>query len=479
MIRLLDADADAAVDRLTRLAASLTGAATGVLWLVGDGGVVVRSRQDERAASSGRPSTGDDVGLALCEAVLAVGSAVWAEDTGEAGGPVAAGGIRAWAGLPVHDTSGVVIGVLGALDVDARGWSTHQREVLTTLAQAATGEVALRTALADAESGRLAATRQAADSERAAVLAGLRAREEGARADEAGLAARYYRDRARSADVHAASADEVAQQAQRLAQLAEAHAAEVEEYAATLRESLLPARLPDFPGVEVAARFRAGTGGSVLGDFYDLIPTPAGWGAVVGDVCGKGPRAARTTALARSTVRAVGHTDEDAGAVLSALHGVLHVWFDQRPSFATAVYVSMRPRGEDDGLAVDVASAGHPPAVLQRRDGTVTALAAGGRALGIRPEARIAVEPLTLGLGDRLLLFTDGITEARPAGGGEFEIEGLVEAVRASDPTGDASATADAVLAAVDDHAAGAVLDDTVLMVIRAVHRGDAGASAT
>nr|WP_281376509.1 GAF domain-containing SpoIIE family protein phosphatase [Actinomycetospora corticicola] len=426
---MLDADADAALARLARLTASLTGAAAGVLWLVEDGRVLVRSRQDEHGAASGRPSTDDAVGRALCEAVLAVGDAVFTEDAGDPGRPVA-GGIRAWAGLPVHDASGVVIGVLGALDVDPRRWSPHEREVLTTLAQAVTGEVALRTALADAEAGRLAATRHAADSER-------------------------------------------------LAQLAEAHAAEVEEYAATLRESLLPARLPDFPGVEVAARFRAGTGGSVLGDFYDLIPTPAGWGAVVGDVCGKGPRAARTTALARSTVRAVGHTDEDAGAVLSALHGVLHVWFDQRPSFATAVYASMRPRGEDDGLEVDVASAGHPPAVLQRRDGTVSALSAGGRALGIRPEARVAVEPVILGLGDRLLLFTDGVTEARPAGGGEFEVEGLLAAVRASDPAGDASATADAVLAAVDVHADGAVLDDTVLVVIRAVHRGGATASGT
>ena len=114
--------------------------------------------------------------------------------------------------------------------------------------------------------------------------------------------------------------------------------------------------------------------------------------------------------------------------------------------------------------------------MLQRRDGTVTALSAGGRALGIRPEARIAVEPVALGLGDRLVLVTDGITEARPSGGGEFEVEGLLAAIRASDPAGDASATADAVLAAVDGHAAGAVLDDVALLVIRAVPRSGAAA---
>ncbi|WP_433799836.1 GAF domain-containing protein [Actinomycetospora sp. CA-084318] len=118
--RLLDPDADAAVDRLARLAASVTGATSGVLWLVEDGQVVVRSRQDEHGAVPGGRSSEESVDRSLCEAVLAAGDAVWSEDTGDAGGPVAADGIRAWVGLPVHDPSGGVIGVLGALDVGAR-----------------------------------------------------------------------------------------------------------------------------------------------------------------------------------------------------------------------------------------------------------------------------------------------------------------------------------------------------------------------
>jgi serine phosphatase RsbU (regulator of sigma subunit) len=365
--------------------------------------------------------------------------------------------------------------VLGAVDVRARPWSAHQRDVLTTLAQAATGEVALRSALADSRAGRSAADRRAAVSDHEAEQAGRQAREAGEQAQEAGAAARYYREQARSANAQAATSDQLAAQAQRLRELAEQHAAEAEELAATLRESLLPSRLPAFPGVEVAARHRSGTGGSVLGDFYDLFPTPDGWGAVVGDVCGKGPQAARTTALARSTVRALGHTDDDPSSVLAALHGVLHVWFDQRTSFVTAAYAGLSPRTGADGsggLTVRLASAGHTPSVVQRRDGSLEVLEAGGRALGVRPEPRIALERVTLDVGDRLILYTDGVTEARPLGGTEFDLDGLLAVLAGLDPAADGGTTADAVLAAVDAHAAGAALDDTALMVVRPVPRG-------
>jgi hypothetical protein len=71
--------------------------------------------------------------------------------------------------------------------------------------------------------------------------------------------------------------------------------------AQTLQESLLPPRLPQIPGLQVAARYAAGgTGAEVLGDFYDVFPSVRGsWGMVVGDVCGKGVPAAKSTALVR------------------------------------------------------------------------------------------------------------------------------------------------------------------------------------
>ncbi|WP_433782755.1 PP2C family protein-serine/threonine phosphatase [Actinomycetospora sp. CA-101289] len=473
--RLLDADADAGFDRLARLATSLTGAPIGVVWLADDDRLLLRS---VHGLGVSRGVHGGDlpVAQALCGAVVADDEPVCVDDVdadprSRDAVDAPTWGAGAWAGYPIRDPAGVVIGVLGAIDSRARPWSPHQRDVLATLAQAATGEVALRVALADSRADRSAAAQRAAASDHVAQEADRQAREAGEQAQEAGAAARYYREQARSASVQAATSDQLAAEAQRLARLAEQHAAEAEELASTLRESLLPARLPDFPGVEVAARYRPGTGASVLGDFYDLFPSPGGWGAVVGDVCGKGPKAARTTALARSTVRALGHTDDDPVAVLTALHGVLHVWFDQRPSFVTAVYAAMGPRADAEGLEILVASAGHPPGVVQRRDGSITALQAGGRALGVRAEPRIALERVTLDLGDRVLLFTDGVTEARPVGGREFEMEGLLDVVAGLDPAADGHVTAGAVLEAVDAHAAGAALDDTALLVIRAVPR--------
>ncbi|MHC1558955.1 PP2C family protein-serine/threonine phosphatase [Actinomycetospora sp. C-140] len=472
--RLFEPDADAAFERLARLATSLTGAPAGAVWLVQDDRVVRRSVHDTAGSTVDPGELSTPAERSRCGLVLRADDPVWVDDVTDVtphGATAAADPVRAWAGCPIRDTAGTVIGVLGVLDVRARPWSSHQRDVLTTLAQAATGEVALRTALADSRADRSLAVRQAVRSDQDAREAGRQAQAAGAQARQAGAAARYYEARARSASAQAATSDQLAAEAQRLAGLAEQHAAEAEELAATLRQSLLPARLPAFPGVEVAARYRPGTGGSVLGDFYDLFPTPDGWGAVIGDVCGKGPHAARTTALARSTVRALGHTDDDPGSVLAALHGVLHVWFDERPSFATVAYAGITPRPADDGLDVRLASAGHTPAVVYRKDGTIDVLEAGGRALGIRPEPRIAVEPVTLDVGDRLLLYTDGVTEARPTGGREFELDGLLGVLRSLPPDADEHAVADAVLAAVDDHAAGAALDDTALLVVRAGRR--------
>ena len=443
VIGMTDVGLREAFDRFTRLGALLTGAPMAVLGLLGSG-------HSEWASAYGTEGPGESarsrreipLDASLCGVVLAAADEVVIEDVSRH--PSSAGramvrelGVAAWAGFPVLDLTGVVVGTVCALDVRPRSWSEHDRDVLATLARAASGEIALREGLRRAEETGEVSARTAEE----------------------------LQVRVQNSARQAASSERLAADAQRLARLAEEHAAEADELAATLRESLLPARLPQFPGLEVAARYRPGTGGSVLGDFYDLFPTPGGWGTVVGDVCGKGPQAARTTALARSTVRAFGHTDDDPYAVLGALHGVLHVWFDQRPSFVTLAYAAMRPHTE--GFAVSVASAGHPPAVVHRATGEVEVLAAGGRALGIGEEAVIAVEDVVLGLGDRILLYTDGVTEAHPPRGEQFEVDGVVAVLEGLGGGGSADEAADAVVEAALRHAAGASTDDTALVVLR------------
>lgn len=433
------AGAEEALDRVTRLGALLTGSPMSVLGLIDAGRTTWASTY---GSGSARPPREMALEQSPCGLVVDADEAVVVEDLREIPAtrdlPVVVElGIAAWAGFPVLDTSGRVVGTLCAMDVRPRAWSDHDRDVLATLARAVSGEIAVRDGL-----------RRAQEAE-----------------DAPAPTAEELQDRVRLSARRAASSDRIAAESRRLAALAEEHAAEADELAATLRESLLPARLPHFPGLEVAARYRPGTGGSVLGDFYDLFPTPGGWGTVVGDVCGKGVQAARTTALARSTVRALGHTDDDPYTVLGGLHGVLHVWFDQRPSFVTVAYAAMAPHPE--GFAVRMASAGHPPAVVHRASGGVEVLAGGGRALGIGVDPVVTVESLVLRPGDRLLLYTDGVTEAHPPHGAQFEVEGIVGVLEGLAGGGSADEAADAVLAAARAHAAGASTDDTALVVLR------------
>ena len=142
------------------------------------------------------------------------------------------------------------------------------------------------------------------------------------------------------------------------------------EIARELQHGLLPPRLPDIPGLDVAALYRpAGELNEVGGDFYDAFPTPAGWMVVIGDVAGQGARAAALTGMARFTLRSVGQLTGDPVRAAEQLNRTLR---DQPElSLCTAACVLLREAG--DGLEALTVSMGHPlPALL--RDGAVTGL---------------------------------------------------------------------------------------------------------
>jgi serine phosphatase RsbU (regulator of sigma subunit) len=215
-------------------------------------------------------------------------------------------------------------------------------------------------------------------------------------------------------------------------------------------------------------RFRSGgTGGEVMGDFYDVIPVDGGFGVVIGDVCGKGAQAARTTALARSAVRTAAHSEPDPAAVLHTLNDVLHVWFGARRSFLTAIYATFTREGSAT-WAVHVAGGGHPPGFLLHADGAVEQLDGGGRLLGITADCPIHQQIVDLHPGDSVVLYTDGITEARhPGDGRQFDESGVLDVLTRVTPDVDAdaiaAAVADAAYAYADHHAA----DDSGVVVIR------------
>jgi PAS domain S-box-containing protein len=236
------------------------------------------------------------------------------------------------------------------------------------------------------------------------------------------------------------------------------------EIAQTLQHSLLPPHLPSIPGVELAARYRTGAAGvDVGGDFYDAFPTRGGWTVTIGDACGKGAAAASVTALARHTIRALAFEATTPGDVLRGVNDRLARQPDG-DALLTAALVKLVPG--DDELKVTVACAGHPPPFVVRAGGEVEELGRPGTLLG--PFAREAIfEDVTTIMrpSDALVLYTDGVTEARCDGRlfGEARLRSLL-----SDTAGaPAHRMADAIETAVEDFG-GAPTDDMALLVAAA-----------
>lgn len=219
---------------------------------------------------------------------------------------------------------------------------------------------------------------------------------------------------------------------------AEQERARATALARTLKRSLLPPALSPPAGLEACAHLHAASHDEVGGDFYDLFALAPGRSAFfLGDVCGKGVDAATVASLTRYTLRAAAVFDEDPVAVLHNLDTVLLNEFGaDRSHFCTVIFgVLVR---HDDGFDVRLASGGHPPALLLRADGSVHKVRTeGGQAVGIFNNARFASAWVHLGAGDTLVMYTDGVTEARIGSGVERydDHDALMDLARAHAPT--------------------------------------------
>jgi serine phosphatase RsbU (regulator of sigma subunit)/PAS domain-containing protein len=181
--------------------------------------------------------------------------------------------------------------------------------------------------------------------------------------------------------------------------------------AEALQSSLLPARLPEVPGLDLFAAYQpASEGLDVSGDFYDVFPVQGGWAITVGDVCGKGQEAAAMTAAARHAIRVLAHWNPDPVDVLARVNEVILAG-DYEDRFVTVKLAYLRWDG--GRLHVSLASAGHPGPALVRPDGRVDVLSGGGLPLGLFPDADPHAEELELGEDDLLFFYSDGVTDAR------------------------------------------------------------------
>jgi PAS domain S-box-containing protein len=184
------------------------------------------------------------------------------------------------------------------------------------------------------------------------------------------------------------------------------------EIATVLQQSLLPPELPTVPGLELAALYVApGEGIDVGGDFYDVFATGRDtWAVVVGDVCGKGPAAAALTALARYTIRAAALRNRAPSRILRDLNeALLRQRGDGR--FLTlacaSLAVSRRP------ARLTVATAGHPPPLVLRADGSVERVQGNGTVVGVFGDFASDDVEIPLGPSDAIVFYTDGVIEAR------------------------------------------------------------------
>jgi PAS domain S-box-containing protein len=193
----------------------------------------------------------------------------------------------------------------------------------------------------------------------------------------------------------------------------------------TLQAALLPESLPEIPGVATRALYHAaGELNDVGGDFYDVCAYgPGRWLLTIGDVLGKGPRAAGVTALARHTLRAAAMLGQTPTGILQTLHSALRL----QPAGAdmcTACLVTIEPRPDFARLTVTLG--GHPPPVLIDEGGEAAQIGQPGTLLGVLEEIRVSEVDAELHPGQTLLLYTDGVVEAGPSGD-QLGEQGLLE----------------------------------------------------
>jgi serine phosphatase RsbU (regulator of sigma subunit)/PAS domain-containing protein len=230
-----------------------------------------------------------------------------------------------------------------------------------------------------------------------------------------------------------------------------------------LQASLVPPRLPEVAGLDLAARFVPGGDGMVVGgDFYDVFQVCDGaWAVVIGDVCGKGAEAAALTSRVRHSVRALRERDHPV-ALLGAVNQLLLDEAHPDTRFCTLIHGVCELGAE--GIAVRLASAGHPSPYVVRSDGRIDAVSCRGSLLGVFEDVEHEAVTTTLLPGDALVLYTDGVTEARSPEG--FFGEHGLRAVLASVAGCRADEIAAAVCDAATDHAAGSSADDIAVLVV-------------
>ncbi len=230
------------------------------------------------------------------------------------------------------------------------------------------------------------------------------------------------------------------------------------EIAASIQRQMVPQTLPLIAGVELAARTVPCT--SVGGDFYDVITVPGGFVAIVGDVCGKGVPAA----LLASMVQGMFYAQIATGAsILGTVQAINSFVCLRAPSEKYLTMVALRYRRVvDDEADIELINGGHVPPLLMRANGAMETLTDGDLPVGLIEAATFHTQHLTLSPGDRIVLLSDGISEAEDLDGTQFGCTELPKHLAGPDTVAN-------VFVALEKfcHGAAAQDDQTILTVAR------------
>lgn len=232
---------------------------------------------------------------------------------------------------------------------------------------------------------------------------------------------------------------------------------------ADIQRSLLPARLPDIPGLTLAAHYE--TSSQAGGDYYDFFPMPDGtWGILVADVSGHGTPAAVFMAITHSIAHTYpGPATPPASLLDFVNHHLVARYTGSSSNFVTAFYGIYDPATR----RLTYSCAGHNPPRVKTRGGRILSLEEGHNLpLGVEGSEAFENQSHVLEAGDELILYTDGITEAAAPNGALFSLERL-DAVIAAAPHSP-NVIVETILKALADFTAGrAPSDDRTLVVAR------------
>jgi len=226
-----------------------------------------------------------------------------------------------------------------------------------------------------------------------------------------------------------------------------------------IQQELLPKSIPQLPGMQVAGAWQPAS--AVSGDYYDVLSLDQDRLAIcIGDVVGKGITAALLMANLQAAFRAFATADASPASVCGKLNTFIcgNVANGKFISFFYCI-VDARDR------SISYENAGHCPAQLTRRAGETISLRGEGAVLGVLPDWNYRNNRLQLESGDRLVLFTDGVTEAEDSYGNEFGQERVVQALRGAGGHS-AEEVRRRLMEAVTEYCGGRFRDDATIVVL-------------